>query len=376
MLVFVAGIGTAVGVAYATGESTVAVTATAVATACKGNNCSTVTAVRSATATVPTVTVTTTATTTVPYAYAVPGSINDTCATDDTAALLAWIATVPDNSTLLFGAGKCYRVEGTLELTGRTGLVFDGNGSTFESFNPMVSGVYADDQRAMWRVNNSSVHFENMTIHGAYAYGGVLDESLQHAHGIDLRGTAAEVGPNVTVSDVAGDGVYFGVYSTATQSSGSVHDSTITRTGRQAVSLVAARNVTVQHVAASNVGLHIFDVEPNAGTSAPGVQNATFDSNTISGTVRLYVFAIVEDAPESNISFTNNTITGQLKVGVVNPSGLAFRPQTVLIDRNTSTAEGNMDISNVDGLTVTNNTVAPASISIVNCTSVVIGGNT
>jgi hypothetical protein len=335
---------------------------------CHGNSCHT-TSTTGTTTTVGT-------TTTTPGVYPVPTTINDTCATDDTTALLNWIAAVPDSSTLQFGTGKCYRVEGTLELTGRSGLVFDGGGSTFQSFNPMVSGNYADDQRAMWRIDNSSVHFENMTVHGAYTNGGTLDETLQHAHGIDLRGTAAEVGPNVTVSDVAGDGVYFGIYSTSTQSSGSVHDSTITRTGRQAVSLVAAHDVMVQRVAASNVGLHIFDVEPNPGTGAPGVQRATFDSNTISGTVRLYVFAVVEDAPESGLSFTNNTITGQLKVGVVNPSGLAFRPQTVLIDRNTSTAEGNMDISNVDGLTVTNNTVAPASISIVNCTNVITGGNT
>jgi hypothetical protein len=315
-------------------------------------------------------------TTTTPGVYPVPTTIDDTCTTDDTTALLNWISTVPDNSTLQFGASKCYRVEGTLEFGGRTGLVFDGSGSTFQSFNPMVSGTYADDQRAMWRVNNSSVHFENMTVHGAYTNGGTLDETLQHAHGIDLRGTTGEIGPNVTVSDVAGDGVYFGVYSTSTQSSGGVHDSTITRTGRQAVSVIAAHDVLVQHNAVSTVGLHDFDVEPNPGVSAPGVQNATFDGNTISGTVRLYTFALVEDAPESGISFTNNSITVQLKVGIVNPSGLSFRPQNVTINANTSTNEGNMDINNVDGLTVTNNTVAPSSISIVNCTNVVNSGNT
>ena len=34
---------------------------------------------------------------------------------------------------LSFDANACYRIEGTIEVTNRNGLVFDGNGSTFKA---------------------------------------------------------------------------------------------------------------------------------------------------------------------------------------------------------------------------------------------------
>jgi hypothetical protein len=260
-----------------------------------------------------------------------------------------------------------------LELGGRTGLVFDGGGSTFRSFNA------PDDQRAIWRLDASTgLALRDMTITGSYANGGTLDESLQHAHGIDMRGTSADIGPNVTLSALAGDCVYFGLgYDGSTWSSGGFHDSSCTGTSRNGVSVVAGRDITVQHVSVDRLGLHAFDVEPNVGTNG-GAQRVSFDSNRI-GSYRAgsYAYAIVEDTAAITVqSFTNNTVTGQLRVGVVNPSNLSFRPQNVTVSGNRSTNEGSMDIRNVDGLTVTNNTVAPASISIVNCTFVVNSGNT
>ena len=49
----------------------------------------------------------------------VPSSIPTDCSRDVTAALLAWIATVPDGSTLEFTANACYRVDGTLRIRNR-----------------------------------------------------------------------------------------------------------------------------------------------------------------------------------------------------------------------------------------------------------------
>jgi hypothetical protein len=332
------------------------------------------------TSTSPTTTTAPTTTTTAGV-YPVPATINDTCATDDTQALLAWIATVPDSSTLQFGTGKCYRVEGTLEVDYRKGLVFDGGGSTFQSFNAMTSGNYADGQRAMWRMLLSTGFvFRNMTIHGAYTHGGTHDATIQWAHAFDLRGSSADIGP-VTILDMAGDCVFFGLeWSKNTgRSSGSFHDSSCTSIGRNAVSVVGGNDIAVQHLTTNLVGLITFDVEPDlpneGGGPGSGSARVKFDSNTI-GSYYLYAYAIIESAPNTDQSFTNNTVTGQLKVGVVDPANAGYRPQNVTVSGNTSTNEGAMDIRNVDGLTVTNNTVAPASISIVNCTNVVNSGNT
>jgi Bacterial Ig domain len=287
--------------------------------------------------------------------YQVPSSIPGDCSVDVTQPLLSWIASVPDNSTLSFGAGRCYRIEGTLEIRDRSGLDFEGNGATFRSLNP------PDDQRAIWRVIDSTgFAFRNMTIEGSYGHGGTFNASLQHAHAIDLRGTGAEVA-GVTMRNVAGDCVYFGLgYTQAlNRSSGSVHDSTCSGTGRNAVSVTAADDVLVQHVTTSAIGYTAFDVEPNSG-SGWGSRGVTFDSNTI-GTYYLYAYAVVENAPISAQSFTNNRVIGGkgLRIGVVAP-GASYRPQDVTITGNsadTATWSPAAEFHNVDGLTMTANTV-------------------
>jgi hypothetical protein len=72
---------------------------------------------------------------------------------DVTQLILTWIASLPNNSTLAFGSGGCYRIEGTLELSGRSGLGFEGNGSTFRA------PTSPNDLRAIWRIPRSRSRF-------------------------------------------------------------------------------------------------------------------------------------------------------------------------------------------------------------------------
>jgi hypothetical protein len=290
-----------------------------------------------------------------------PPPLATDCSVDVTLQVLNLIAATPNGGTLTFQAGGCYKIEGTLEFSGRSNLTLDGNGATFRSFTVPA------DQRAMWRVVASSgIVLKNMTLAGSYCCGGTLDESLQHAHAIDLRGTNAEIA-NVTAQDMAGDGVYFGLgYDGTTASSGSVHDSTLQWVGRNGVSLVAAHDVRVDRTRIHLAGFDSIDIEPN--TTGPGVQRVTMDSNTITGGFRLYAFSIVPQRPVSDIAFTNNTLTVPLRVGVLSfPS----RPQRVTITGNTSTANANppaMDIHNTDTATITANTV-PITANTVPMTS-------
>jgi chitodextrinase len=290
-----------------------------------------------------------------------PSTIKADCSVDVTSALLSWLATVPDNSTVSFSANACYRIEGTLLLTYRHGLIFEGNGAIFRSFNPMTSGVWADGQRAVWRVVASTgIVFRNMTIDGAYTHGGVHDPSLQWAHGIDLRGTQADIS-NVTMTDLAGDCVFFGLnyFDELGRSSGSVKDSTCLRIGRNAVSVTAANDVLVQRVTTDQVGFTTFDVEPDLIGPGDGSNRITFDSNTI-GSYYLYAYAIVQNAANVDQKFTANRGTSAkgLRIGIVDPASKGFRPQRVTISGNSATSTTQspaMDASNIDGLTVTNN---------------------
>jgi hypothetical protein len=327
-----------------------------------------------ATATVvPTVTATTVVSSnTVP----VPVAISSDCAIDVTSSILSWVASVPDGSTLSFGLGRCYRIEGVLEFRNRRGLTFEGNGSTFRSLNP------PHDQRAIWRVIDSdAMTFRNMTIDGSYGSGGTFNAALQHAHAIDLRGTGAEVA-NVVMTDVAGDCVYFGLgYSSALRrSSGTVHDSSCSRIGRNGVAVTAGDDIRVERVTTNAIGYITFDVEPNVGVGW-GSQRVSFTNNTI-GSYRYDAYAIIENAPITDQVFSNNRIVADkgLRIGVV-ARGRDVRARNVTISGNSSvnaTWPAAMNLQDVDGLTVTGNTVplsAGTFAAVENSCNVNVSGN-
>jgi hypothetical protein len=273
---------------------------------------------------------------------------------------LKWIASIPDNSILNFGAAKCYRIDGTVELRNRSGLILQGNGSTFRSINPMVAGRATDDQRAMFRViASTAMSFQNMAIVGSYAHGGTFDASLQHAHAIDLRGTSAVV-ENVSMSNVAGDCVYFGLgYDNVTKSSGSAHDSTCTSIGRNGISVTAGQRITVKRVTLDKIGFIAFDVEPNVGPGW-GASSILFDSNAIKS-YYLYAFSVVEDGPINDITFANNRVIGQgLRAAMGSRLNRGFRPRNIAFIGNssdTSQFAPAFDAANVDALTITGNNV-------------------
>src|SRR2546423_9690906 len=98
--------------------------------------------------------------------YKVPGSIKSDCSVAVENKLMAWLATVPDGSTVQFAAGRCYGQDGTITLTGRKGLVIDGQGAEFRALTPGGS------HRANWRfVNGSNLTVQNMAVRGANPQG-------------------------------------------------------------------------------------------------------------------------------------------------------------------------------------------------------------
>ncbi|HZA88864.1 MAG TPA: hypothetical protein VE401_01410 [Solirubrobacterales bacterium] len=278
--------------------------------------------------------------------HTVPSSVPSGCSKDATSEILAWIATVPDNSTARFGANGCYRIEGTLELRNRT-LTIDGNGSTFKSLSAPTS------HRTLWRAWDSHLLLRDMALVGSYANGGTFTESLQWAHGIDLRGTRAIV-EDVAMSDLAGDCVYFGLG--ASRSSGTVRDSSCRRTGRNGVSVVAGDDVLVQRVTTNQVGYVAFDVEPNGGPGN-GSSRVSFESNTI-GTYSMKAYTVIGNARVTDQQFTNNRVIGQgLEVGVVNASDRLRRLRISGNVSDTQAKHNALNLEGVDGLTISGNAV-------------------
>jgi hypothetical protein len=287
--------------------------------------------------------------------YRIPPSISGSCSVDVTSALLSWISSVPDHATLSFGRRACYRIEGTLEVRSRRGLDFEGRGSTFRSFDR------PSDQRAIWRAwQSSGLVFRDMTIRGSYRNGGTFTSALQHAHGIDLRGTSADIA-SVRVEDVAGDCVYFGLGTDDnTRSSGTLYDSSCSGTSRNAVSVTAGNRILVQHVTTNRIGYDVFDVEPNVAPGNWGSTDVTFRENTI-GSYYLSAYSLVENGPISHQVFRDNRLVGASLRAFIGPVGPVVAPaRQVTIAGNVSEAArmpSSLRLSYIDGLTVTDNRV-------------------
>jgi hypothetical protein len=105
--------------------------------------------------------------------YKVPTKIKDDCSVAVDAKISAWLATVPDNSTVQFGPGRCYGQDGTITLNERTGLVIDGQGSEFRALTPGGS------HRANWRfVGGRNLTVRNLAVRGSNPQG-LYDHAIE-----------------------------------------------------------------------------------------------------------------------------------------------------------------------------------------------------
>ena len=136
----------------------------------------------------------------------VPSSIDASGATDVSAALNAFIKSVPDGSTIVFKAGGTYRLSQGLWLTNRHNLVFEGNGATLGaagSGSTLVSTPFRIDQ------GNGSISIRGFTIVGNNPNTTtVYTPSGEEQHGVGIWGSSdIEVAHN-TIGHTWGDGVY------------------------------------------------------------------------------------------------------------------------------------------------------------------------
>jgi hypothetical protein len=290
--------------------------------------------------------------------YQVPDSIAGDCSVDVSQPLQAWIASVPDDSIVSFNGGACYRIEGTLELDGRSGLDFEGNGATLKATTT------GDDSRSQWRVvGGSGIVFRNMTVQGGNPLGGTFVSTFQHQHAFDLAGADNVDIDHVSASDLYGDCVYVGQGWDAAKSWSSnvhVHDSSCARNGRMGIAVTAGRNVLVERTSLSQIALTAFDIEPNG--AGFGGSNITFVSNRVSGTLTSGFFSAIGDGPVDSVTVSDNTLTGEgMHMTVVAPEGQ--RRSNITITGNSSDTGyfdpggAALDFMRVDSITVTGNNI-------------------
>jgi parallel beta helix pectate lyase-like protein len=286
---------------------------------------------------------------------AVPSTVDATGRVDVTTPLHDFLAHVPNGSTVLFRAGGRYRVEGTLRLTDRHDLTFEGNGAT------IFATTKGDRTRSQWRfVRGQRIVFHDLSVRGAHPHAGMYDDAYQAKyeaqHAFEFQGTRDVLLDHVTATDVYGDFVYIGkdldtrVWSARV----TVRYSTFARNGRQGISVTAGRDVRIEHNIITDTRRSTIDLEPN--TPSWGADGVVIADNVI-GPGRLMFVAAGGNGPVNHVQVLRNDLRGHLlNVDVVAPNGT--RRTDWVVDGNRSDKSANQRVVRlvrVDNVVVRNN---------------------
>jgi Right handed beta helix region len=322
---------------------------------------------------------------TAPGVYTAPGSISSDCSRDVTAEIVAWIASVPDNSTLYFTPNGCYRVDGTIQIKYRNGLTLDGQGATFREFtNGMELGLRDARTRgvfAFWRGSNLTLR--NTIAIGANPNAGTRPEAyfapLEAQTAYTIGGVDGMVLDGVQAYDVYGDFVYVGP---ATRNL-LVENSRFARNGRQGWTVNGGQNITFDHNSISQTRRATIDMEPSNQSDV--ASNITFSNNQI-GPGRLFFFSSEGVASTiDGVNIIGNRLTGKsMTIHVNPPKGIRSNYRVVgnySDTRQLQDGGGVMAFSDVVGLEVRDNrqpvqaNFKVSGVSIRNCRDVTVAGN-
>ncbi len=307
--------------------------------------------------------------------YKPPASIATDCSVNVTPALLTWIATVPDNSTLSFATNGCYRIDDSLVLWERNGLTFEGNGATFRAFtisSPLSNN--AQERRHIWFRGGSNITLRDLTVRGVNT-----DHKYHTAYafqaGITLWGVQGALIDNVNITEVYGDYVTIansgdaGSPNKLWPSDITIRNSTFSFAGRQGFGISAGQHLAILNNVVNDPSLDYVDIEPDSSTVTDaqghmlgdGVKDFSILSNTFNG--RSMFFANTgHSAVTDGVQIRNNTIHGAtIAVWVV---GTPAQPRgDFVIANNTSDAElysprGLMEFTSTFNVSITGNTQA------------------
>ena len=279
------------------------------------------------------------------------------------AALISFVGSVPDGSTIVFKAGGVYRLNAALKFAHRHNLTFEGNGATLKA-----GGGTTEASSLFWLGSylggNTGIVIRNFTLVGNSTTPGVYQGGREGAHGVLVDdGSTIDVS-NITVRGVWGDCVYVGGWADAV----SFHDSTCESNGRNGVTITSGSNVTVQRVAFNKSGYTTFDIEPNV--SSEGARSVRFLDNTAGTWTNSFVSA--EGAAGSvvdGVTISRNTVTGASLLTAIQ---LSTRRKNIVFTSNTGRVAAwgpVLRFAYIDGLTVTGNVQPLTSGSLASITN-------
>jgi len=259
----------------------------------------------------------------------------DECAADQpdqSAAIQAWIDSLPDGSVARFPAGRCFRTEVPLIVLGRSALTIDGNGSSLEAFtdgcdDQSDDGIAYDDCRYLppnpvvaheWPYLNSRVHIEastnvlvrNLRVDGGFVVTGTITP-MEGNHGFRLgAGNRGTVLDGVRADRVQGDYVYVQGSDDSTIENSTFGDDhgALSGNGRQGIGITRGSGVYVRANTFSNVTRSHIDIEPNYTTDV--IRDVFVDRNTFNGPSGTAWFSNANDSITEGVHFRWNRLVG------------------------------------------------------------------
>lgn len=305
---------------------------------------------------------------------AVPSSVDASGTRDASAAINAFLRTVPNRSVVTFKAGGIYRMDRGIFLSNRQHLILDGNGATLRAAGPSTliaaSPILIDGA-------NSNIVIRNFTIEGnnPRVDADQYDPSQEGQQGIAIYGgSRIEIAGNL-IRYTHGDGIYANLKDTTGNWTDRlwIHDNRLARIGRSGITFNAVSNGLVERNRLNKIGMFVFNIEPD--TPAQGARKVTYRNNTVGsyGLTPLYTswffasanYNVAPGAVVESITITGNRVTEGAPRTAHNPNagGLATwigrpRIRNVVFSNNTTTKSGHGPVlifQHVDGLTVTGN---------------------
>ena len=289
----------------------------------------------------------------------VPAIIDASGSTDASAALNAWIATVPDGSVISFPPGGTFRLTAGIQLTNRHNLVLEGNGATLRptgQLDTQVSSAFA-----LWgHPPNTDIVIRNFTIIGQNTdpgrYHGATNENR---FGVLIYGGSRVEVANVTMLNTWSD--YVEVAPRLTGSGDQIpaeqiwiHDNSLTGGGRMGIAVISAMHVLIERNTFDLTAGSTLDIEPNADCAA-GVGWVTFRDNVIlrGGSMEPSFVAANGYNAIHDVTITGNKTNGRLATDITMP-----RRTSIVFTNNTAQFRAYgpvLTFAHVDGLTVTGN---------------------
>lgn len=318
--------------------------------------------------------------------YTVPASIAADGSAEVTQSLLNYFATVPDGtaqnpSTIVFQANGDYWIDGTLSISGRNYLTFEGNGAKFEARDPLATGNANLRTRSQWSITGASGHItlQNMTVWGADRLAGIgrYDSTREAQHAFSITGQAHDV----LVENVWAGYVYGDTVSVNGGHDILVENSHFEHADRQAMSVSTGYDIAYMNNYVGDGARSLLDVEPYASDWV--VDHFQFVGNTTGTSANAWI-NLGGSGYIGNVLIANNNIQGTHGLPLINSSNVEHAAIVAINNAGnyatgTTTAFG---FSNTDGVLVAGNNLnftaannSNTAVGVTNGEGAIIGDN-